>query len=250
MKILLTNDDSIRALGIKTLYQALKDAGHEVSLVAPMRQQSAVGQGLTVFEPVRVKPYAEGDYQGIAVYGTPTACVKLALGHLVKKPDLVISGINLGANVGPDLLYSGTVAAAIEAAASGFAALALSLDDHKAKNVSQQAKHAVSLLPQIPWDKFKGRRVINVNYPKIPFSQNKGLKICPHALALWENSYEERKDPRDDSYYWLDGDIDTSTVANDTDCYYLSQGYITLTPLKINFNDPEGLNLLKDLTLA
>ena len=113
MDVLLTNDDGIRARGLRALYAALLEAGHTVHVVAPRTQQSGVGHSLTVFEPVRAMDFEEPNFKGLGIYGTPTDCVKLALGQLLpKKPDMVISGINAGPNVGPDILYSGTVGAA------------------------------------------------------------------------------------------------------------------------------------------
>ena len=113
MDVLLTNDDGIRAPGLRAMYAALLEAGHSVHVVAPMRQQSGVGHSLTVFDPLRAMEFEEPGFRGTGIYGTPTDCVKLALGRLLpRKPDMVISGINAGPNVGPDILYSGTVGAA------------------------------------------------------------------------------------------------------------------------------------------
>ena len=132
MDVLLTNDDGIRAPGLRAMYAALREAGHNVRVVAPMRQQSGVGHSLTVFEPLRAMQFEEPDFTGTGVYGTPTDCVKLALGRLLpRRPDMVISGINAGPNVGPDILYSGTVGAATEAAHEELPSLAVSYDDRQ-----------------------------------------------------------------------------------------------------------------------
>ncbi|MBQ9536246.1 MAG: 5'/3'-nucleotidase SurE [Desulfovibrionaceae bacterium] len=251
MHILLTNDDGIRAQGIKALYAALVAANHQVDVVAPMRQQSGVGQCLTVFEPVRVKTYTEGAYTGTGLYGTPADCVKLALGELLKTPpDLVVSGINLGANVGPDVLYSGTIAAAIEGMLAKFPSIAVSLDDHNARDLTKQAAHFTRLLAQIDWAKVPEKRVLNVNYPKGDFATQKGLRICSQSKATWLNSYTARLDPRGATYYWLDGDIAQNELEENCDLVLLREGYITLTPLYFDFNDQEGLDILKSMDLS
>ncbi|MCR5814450.1 MAG: 5'/3'-nucleotidase SurE [Desulfovibrio sp.] len=247
MDILLTNDDGIRALGIRTLYHELVKNHHTVHVVAPMRQQSGVSQCLTIFEPLRVTSYQDGDYKGFGVYGTPADCVKVALGALLEKtPDLVISGINLGANVGPDLFYSGTVAAAIEGSQAGIPSLAVSYDDHNAQDISEQAAHVTQLIPRIPWHKLEKQRVININYPARPLAQVLGTTVCQQSPAVWENVYQACRDPRNNPYFWLIGDIKEENIGADSDKALLAQGYITISPLRFDFTDRESLSLLKD----
>ena len=215
MRVLLTNDDGIRAEGLRAMYRALREAGHTVHVVAPMHEQSGVGHSLTFFDPLRAHKIEEPDFEGLGLYGTPTDCVKLALGNLLKKrPDMVISGINAGSNVGPDILYSGTVG----------------------------ARHAVELAARIDWKKVAHRRVINVNYPRGPLSEAKGLRICPQTSAVWKNAYAERKDPRGEPYWWLEGEIPPHTMLN--------RGYITVTPLRFEFTDHESLRSLEDMLLS
>ena len=150
MDVLLTNDDGIRAVGLRALYDALLTRGHTVHVVAPMRQQSGVGHSLTVFEPLRAYPFNQDDFHGLGIYGTPTDCVKLALSMLLeKKPDIVMSGINAGPNVGPDILYSGTVGAATEACHQGLASMAFSNDDESQTDIQSKARHAVALAESI-----------------------------------------------------------------------------------------------------
>ena len=176
MRVLLTNDDGIRAEGLRAMYRALREAGHTVHVVAPMHEQSGVGHSLTFFDPLRAHKIEEPDFEGLGLYGTPTDCVKLALGNLLKKrPDMVISGINAGSNVGPDILYSGTVGAATEAAHEDLPSMALSCDvGGGTPDMEAIARHAVELAARIDWKKVPHRRVINVNYPRGPLSEAKG----------------------------------------------------------------------------
>ena len=151
MRVLLTNDDGIRAEGLRAMYRALREAGHTVHVVAPMHEQSGVGHSLTFFDPLRAHKIEEPDFEGLGLYGTPTDCVKLALGNLLKKrPDMVISGINAGSNVGPDILYSGTVGAATEAAHEDLPSMALSCDAGGGHpDMDSIARHAVELAARI-----------------------------------------------------------------------------------------------------
>lgn len=248
MHILLTNDDGIQALGLRALYRALLEAGHTVDVVAPTTEQSAVGHAVTIAMPLRVKLFNEESFKGYGVHGTPSDCVKLALTTLLtQKPDMVLSGINAGANVGPDILYSGTVAAATEAAHLGYKAMAISFDSFLLDDVHEQAAHAMTLLPSINWKALPPRCVLNVNYPNIPFKAMKGVRVCPQTHALWHDWYEERRDPRGNPYWWIDGVIDSAEVEDETDRAFLTKGYCTVTPLRFVFTDAESIDALKNL---
>jgi 5'-nucleotidase len=248
MRILLTNDDGIQAAGLAAIYEALLEAGHSVHVAAPVTEQSAVGHALTVFVPLRVKEFRKNGFFGHGVYGTPTDCVKLALSRLLpEKPDLIVSGINAGPNVGPDILYSGTVAAATEAAHLGFPALALSMEDFRLTDAGEQARHAAGLVGRIDWQRLPPRRVVNVNYPNLPLAQTRGLRVCPQTSAVWKDWYDERHDPRGNPYWWLQGEIPPETVDAGSDRDLLSQGYITLTPLRFDFTDREHMGLFDGL---
>ena len=252
MKVLLTNDDGIRAPGLRALYAALREAVHTVWVVAPMRQQSGVGHSLTVFEPVRSMDIVEPDFTGTGIFGTPTDCVKLALGRLLpERPDMVISGINAGPNVGPDILYSGTVGAATEAAHEDLPSMAVSHDLNGGPTVDPlpQARHAVALAERVDWARLGHRRVLNVNYPARPLDAALGLRVCVQTSAVWKNTYLERKDPRGAPYWWLEGEIPPETIEPQSDKDLLSQGYITLTPLCFEFTDRQGLQALESMNL-
>ncbi len=178
--------------------------------------------------------------------------MKLALGNLLKKrPDMVISGINAGSNVGPDILYSGTVGAATEAAHEDLPSMALSCDvGGGTPDMEAIARHAVELAARIDWKKVPHRRVINVNYPRGPLSEAKGLRICPQTSAVWKNAYAERKDPRGEPYWWLEGEIPPHTINAGSDKDLLNRGYITVTPLRFEFTDHESLRNLEDMLLS
>lgn len=245
MDVLITNDDGIRAIGLRALYTALKESGHTVHVVAPMRQQSGVGHSLTVFEPLRGLEFEEENFHGFGVYGTPTDCVKLALGTLLEnRPDLVLSGINAGPNVGPDILYSGTVGAATEGCHENLPTMAISNDETEPVDILAKARHAVHIAEVLDWKHIPPRRVINVNYPRGRLNQAKGIKVCAQTTAVWKNSYQERRDPRGMKYWWLEGEIPAEDINAGSDRDLLTRGFITLTPLCFDFTDRESIRRL------
>lgn len=250
MDILITNDDGIYAAGLRAIYRALVNRGHAVHAVAPVSEQSGVGHSLTCFTPLRVKNIDDGSFQGTAVHGTPTDCVKLALASLLpRRPDLVISGINLGQNVGPDIFYSGTIGAAAEAAHDGLPTLALSVASREGKFIDEVAAHAVDLAERIDWERIPKQRALSVNYPDQHPEKTKGLRVCPQSPAVWGNAYEERRTGGGMPYWWLVGRIDEQTLGENTDKTFLNAGYITMTPLKFEYTDMESLDLLRDMGL-
>jgi 5'-nucleotidase len=183
----------------------------------------------------------------LAVSGTPTDCVKLGVSTLLgKKPDLVVSGINAGGNVGPDVLYSGTVAAATEAASMNLPSLAVSHCSFRHIDLDSYARYAVEQVARIPWKALPERLVMNLNLPACPYPEFKGLRICPQTSVAWEDWYIQREDPRGAVYYWLDGDIPLKKVQAGTDKYETEQGFATLTPLRFDFNDWSALEILAE----
>ncbi len=247
MNILLTNDDGIQAVGLRALYHGLKRAGMNVQVVAPVAEQSAVGHAVSLSSPLRVKKFEEDGFTGLGVYGTPVDCVKLGLTTLLKdKPDIVVSGINNGANVGVDILYSGTVSAATEGALMGFPALAASYDSFNPEELTDQGDYCAEILTKIPWAKLGEKTVINLNFPAIPVKKAKSLKICRHTRVSWQDWYEERKDPRGGPYYWLDGVMPKEKISSGTDRDLLTKGHITMTPLHFDFTDREAIVTLEN----
>ncbi|MDR0827616.1 MAG: 5'/3'-nucleotidase SurE [Desulfovibrio sp.] len=249
MKAVLTNDDGIHAVGLRAIYKALRERGHEVRVVAPMAEQSAVGHSITILSPLRATQIREPDFSGYGVFGTPTDCVKLGLAELLEgfTPDIIVSGINAGANVGPDILYSGTVAAATEAACLGFSALAVSYDSFRPGDISEHAAYAVSIMERIPWKMIPPRRIMNLNMPNLPVAEFKGVAICPQTTAVWRDWHYKREDPRGRPYWWLDGSIPEENVLPGSDKGMLNSGWATLTPLKFDFTDVETIEKLRSL---
>lgn len=247
MNILLANDDGIQAIGLRALYFALKEAGHQVHVVAPVTEQSAVGHAVTLSMPIRVKQFKENGFVGQGVYGTPVDCVKLGLTTLLAdKPDLVLSGINAGANVGVDILYSGTVSAATEGALMEIPSMAVSMDNFNPEDLSGQARFCVELLPRIPWADLPRKCVLNLNFPDCPIEAAGEMVLCPHTRASYEDLYDARTDPRGRAYYWLTGAIPPERISVNRDRALLTEGHITLTPLHFDFTDREALDLLKN----
>ncbi len=246
MNILLTNDDGIYGVGLRALYLALSEVGHNVHVVAPMNEQSGVGHSITIFKPLRAREISELGFSGIGIYGTPADCVKLALASILpEKPDMVISGINAGANVGPDILYSGTVAAATEGTHSGIASLAISYDGNHPSSLLDQARHAARFVHNFDWQSVPSRCVLNMNYPKLDVHQSPGLCVCPQTSAIWSNQYDECHNPRGDRYWWIKGEIPADTVEEGTDRDMLTKGYITLTPLHFEFTQKQYMQDLQ-----
>ena len=236
MHILLTNDDGIRALGLRSLYAEMVRAGHRVSVVAPMTEQSAVGHSVTFLSPLRVQEVVEPEFRGLGVFGTPVDCVKLALTTLLETPpDLILSGINNGANVGVDILYSGTVSAATEGALAGFPALAASIDNFQPQDLADQAVFVREFITRGLFEHAPKKCVLNLNFPRIPLADSPGLRVCAQTGAVYRDGYDVRNDPRGRPYYWLQGEIPPEEVTPGTDRDLLTRGYITLTPLTFDF---------------
>lgn len=250
MLILVTNDDGIYAPGLAALSQELRRLG-EVMVVAPESEQSAVGHAISLSTPLRVKkaPLA-GDGWGWAVSGTPADCVKIALAELLPgTPDLVVSGINLGPNVGINVLYSGTVSAATEAAILGVKqAVAVSLDTYKEADWTTAARVAGKLLARLQEEKPPGEQLcLNVNLPALPEEAIKGVRLTRQDTAPLTEHFDCRIDPRERVYYWLAGINDRKDLAPDTDYAALAAGYISITPLHHDLTHYPGLNDLRGL---
>lgn len=235
MLILLTNDDGIRAPGIVAMYRELAKLG-EVHVIAPETVQSATGHGITLTTPLLTQQVTvEGAFTGTAVDGRPADCVKVAVGRLLpRRPDLVVSGMNSGANVGINVIYSGTVAAAIEAAFLGLPAIATSLylRNDKPLDYARSAGFARQAIEQILSAGLKGGQVCSVNLPPLNADeQPTGIKVVRQCTRAWNDTYEERKDPRGKSYFWNTSVFRLGETEADTDVAALRDRYITVTPL-------------------
>ena len=246
MKILLTNDDGIYAEGLCALYEALFSE-HEVYIVAPESERSAVGHAITIHYPLRVNKVKRGKhFWGYAINGTPADCVKLAIYELVGEVDLVISGINRGANVGINILYSGTVSAATEAKILGYSALAVSIDGYEDIDYCFCANFVADLVWNLKNLPLKQPFCLNINFPNLSPCSIKGVKIVKQSKARLIEHFDRRTDLHGKVYYWQGVEQHTETDP-ETDVVALKQGYITVTPLQYDLTDYEGLNAIKSL---
>lgn len=230
--ILLTNDDGINARGLFMLQREIASLGETV-IVAPDSERSAVGHAITLTEPLRAdKIDKNGTFYGYAVNGTPADCVKLAvIALLPRSPDLVVSGINLGPNTGVNVIYSGTVSAATEAAIMELPAMAVSLGTFVDPDYLPAARFARRLARELLRRSLPPRTILNVNVPPIPAGKIKGVKITRQGTAMYKEVLEKRKDPRGRSYYWLGGEFELAQESEDCDSAALQAGYISITPL-------------------
>jgi 5'-nucleotidase len=248
MRILLTNDDGIYARGLSALYDELsKD--DDCLIVAPEIEQSAVGHAITLFRPLMVRSATKGGgFLGYAVYGTPADCVKIGIKELSDRvPDLVVSGINRGANVGVNLIYSGTVSAATEAVIMGVPALAISLDTHQEADFTFAARFARKMVRLIKKSQSLQGSAINVNVPFLPEEKIKGIAVVRQGKGNIIESFEKRTDPRGNIYYWVSGESLTADADLQTDVSALAQGYITVTPIQYDLTRYDLLGPMKNL---
>ena len=243
MYILLTNDDGIRAPGLVAMYRELAGAaGHEVDVIAPETVQSATGHGITMATPLlTTRVQVEDAFEGVAVDGRPADCVKLAIDQLCKRrPDLVVSGMNSGTNVGINVIYSGTVAAAIEAGFLGVPAIALSLylRNEIETNYARAAKYARRTIDQILKLGLRAGQVATVNIPALRADQEPaGVRFVRQCTRPWVDTYERRQDPKGRDYFWNTSVFRLGETENDTDVAALRDGYITVTPLQFDLTD-------------
>jgi 5'-nucleotidase len=246
--ILLTNDDGIYAPGLWALYQELRQLG-EVSVVAPESEQSAVGHAISLINPLRVKKVSlDGGVQGWAVSGTPADCVKIALSELLpESPQMVVSGLNLGPNVGINVLYSGTVSAATEASILGVRAMAVSLNSYKGEaDFAAAARLARETVVQLrSWSGWKNGVCLNINLPALPPDRILGLKFTRQDVGPPVEHFERRVDPREHVYYWLAEINERRPPDPETDCGALAAGFISVTPIHHDLTDYRTLESLK-----
>ncbi|KUF38702.1 5'/3'-nucleotidase SurE [Myroides marinus] len=235
--ILVTNDDGITAPGMRALISVMKEIG-EVVVVAPDSAQSGMGHAVTInntltLEKVNIDPEIEIEY---ACSGTPVDCVKIALGQILDRtPDLCVSGVNHGSNSSINVIYSGTMSAALEAGMSGIPAIGFSLLDFSWSADFEQIKPFIkkitteALKHGIPKD-----IVLNVNFPKLPEQDIKGVKVCRQAKATWVENFDKRVSPHGKEYYWLVGEFVNQDKGEDTDEWALRNGYISIVPVQFD----------------
>ena len=235
VRILLTNDDGIEAVGIRELEAGLAGLG-ELTVVAPDREQSASSHALTLQRPLRIDERGPGRY---AVDGTPTDCVFVGVNQIMRdhRPDLVISGINRGGNLGDDLTYSGTVAAAFEATLLGIPALAVSLEIAREHHFATAARVAARIAERVLAQGMPADTLFNINVPDLPFAELKGLKITRQGKRTYSDEVRENVDPRGRHYYWIGGEVLPDTAAEGTDSAAVRAGYVSLTPVHLDLTN-------------
>jgi 5'-nucleotidase len=249
MKILLSNDDGVHAPGLKILYDELKKLG-TVKVVAPLEEKSTTGHSLTLHKPLRLIPM-EKDFYG--VNGSPADCVYLGIKQVFKKlPDIVVSGINRGANLGQDVYYSGTVSAAREACILGLPAYAVSLSiDFKSRkpehklNYLTAAKMIAKIIKEYQKTGFPKYTLMNVNVPDVPLSKIKGILPARQGFRHYSGDVIQRTDHRGKDYYWVGGQYKGYAAEADTDCAVVDKNYVSITPLKLDVTDMAFLEEMK-----
>ena len=246
MNILLTNDDGIYAEGIYALYEALTKIGN-VTVVAPEAEQSAVGHAITMSDPLRIKDaYRRRKHFGYAVSGTPADCVKIAIIKLLKrKPDLVVSGINMGPNIGFSVLYSGTVSGATEGAILGIPSIAVSLGTFTKADFSFAAAFSAKVAKKVHKYGLPKGTLLSINVPARKASKIKGIKVTTQGKTPIFENFVKRTDPRKRTYYWLTGEVMDLRGDRESDIVALKNGYVTITPLKYDLTDYGFLGDLK-----
>ena len=239
MIILLSNDDGIHSEGIVALERSLALLA-EVYTVAPEREQTSMSHALTLHRPLRVR---EISANRLAIDGTPTDCVKLALtGLLPVRPDLIVSGINQGPNLGDDIIYSGTVSAALEGALLGLPAIAVSLVTFERFEFKIAAEFTAALVERVQQQGMPREMLLNVNVPALAKEQIKGWRFTRQGKRHYSENIVERVDPRGKKYYWIGGDDLGFAKDDGTDCMAVHEGYISVTPLQIDMTDHKSLS--------
>ncbi|WP_017325440.1 5'/3'-nucleotidase SurE [Synechococcus sp. PCC 7336] len=238
MKLLISNDDGIYSLGVVYLANTLALAGHSVTVVCPDRERSATGHALTLHKPLRVErvvaPY-DSEIAAWACSGTPSDCIKLGLDELLDEgPDWVISGINRGGNLGSDVLYSGTVSAAMEGLMAGVNSMAVSLNSSSATDFEPAASFVRDWLDKPQSSGIGPPILLNVNVPALPATDICGVVLAPLGMRHYSETFEQRVDPRGKIYYWIAGEALDTQAASDTDIVAIQDNYITVTPLHFN----------------
>ncbi|MCA9174054.1 MAG: 5'/3'-nucleotidase SurE [Planctomycetales bacterium] len=249
MNILLTNDDGVYAPGLAALYQELTALG-DVHVVAPLTEQSGVAHSITFLSPLVVRKIFNGPGEvSWGVEGSPADCVKLGLFECCPvRPDLVVSGINGGLNAGINVLYSGTVAAAIEGAFFGITSMAVSLEYDEHADFPTAAKIARRVLEQV-LPRTEGPQLYNLNIPTVALNGPREIHVTPMGLARYGEHFIKRQDPKGRDYYWATTDPPPSTEDADTDLAALERGHITLTPLEFDLTKRDLLGTMKDWRL-
>jgi 5'-nucleotidase len=237
--ILITNDDGIMAPGIRSLVEAVKDLG-KVVVVAPDKPQSGMGHAITIGHPLRLQPVTI--FEGVEAWqcsGTPVDCVKLAVDKVLRrKPDICLSGINHGANHSINVIYSGTMSAAVEAAIESIPSAGFSLLDHSVEaDFAGARQYARLIVQQMLKTKLDKHTVLNVNIPAVDAELIKGVKICKQAYAKYEEDFIQRSDPNGKKYFWLTGEFVNFDKGRDSDVWALEHNYVSVVPVQFDLTN-------------
>jgi len=245
MNILLTNDDGIHAPGLWALYNRLA-GDHHVDVVAPDRERSAIGHAITLHQPLRATRISlNGGYRGYAINGSPADCVKLGFSEILpQKPDVVIAGANVGANVGANLNYSGTVAAAKEAALGGTIGIAVSIEGPEVEYYDDAASFIAELCETVHERGLPFGTFLNVNLPNRPLKDIGGVRISRQAVEVLAEYVEKREDPRNRTYFWQGRDMQSFGADPQVDGAVLREHFISITPVKCDMTD---YHMLEDM---
>ncbi|HXB92835.1 MAG TPA: 5'/3'-nucleotidase SurE [Puia sp.] len=238
--ILVTNDDGISAPGIRNLVEAVKDMG-KVVVVAPDKPQSGMGHAITIGNPLRLHPMHHL-FEGVEAWqcsGTPVDCVKLAVDKVLRrKPDICLSGINHGANHSINVIYSGTMSAAVEAAIESIPSVGFSLLDYSVEaDFGPARKYIRTIVEHVLKNKMDKHLILNVNFPAVPAGLIKGIKVCRQAYAKYEEDFIERNDPNSRKYYWLTGKFVNFDKGRDTDVWALEHNYVSVVPVQFDMTN-------------
>jgi len=237
--ILITNDDGITAPGIRSLVEAASSLG-KVVVVAPDKPQSGMGHAITIGTPLRMnKVEMFGDIEAWQTSGTPVDCVKLAVDKILhRKPDLCISGINHGANHSINVIYSGTMSAAMEASIESIPSIGFSLLDYRFEaDFSAAIFYANKIIKTVLENKLDKHLLLNVNIPPVPKKEIKGIRVCKQAYAKYVEDFDERKDPQGKKYYWLTGEFVNFDKSRDTDVWALQHNYVSVVPVQFDLTN-------------
>jgi 5'-nucleotidase len=246
--ILVTNDDSVNAKGIQSLVKIASTLGRVV-VVAPDKPQSGMGHAITLSDPIRLnRVWMFGDVEAYSSSGTPVDCVKLAIYEVLeRKPDLVLSGINHGENSSTNVLYSGTMSAAIEGAMEGLPSIGFSLSDFSSEADFMQYEAYVSrIISKALKEDFPKFTCLNVNIPNVPASDIAGIKVCTQAHAFWADRFDKREDQFGRPYYWLTGEFGEVNPQEDSDLHALYRGFISIVPTQFDLTNHKVLDEIKN----
>ena len=248
--ILVTNDDGITAPGLRTLIHIMNEIG-EVVVVAPDSPQSGMGHAITISDTLYCKKEKidDGPQQEYSISGTPADCVKFAVREILhKKPDLCVSGINHGANSSINVIYSGTMSAAVEAGLEGIKSIGFSLLDYSWDADFSACKDYIRKISLNLLKEKKENLILNVNFPSNT-KKFKGIKVCRQAKGYWEDTYDKRVSPLGKEYYWLTGNFVNQDDSKETDEWALSQGYVSLVPISFDMTSHQDIDKLKNWNL-